>query len=66
MPAGFPAVVTRPKSTNKPSHPTPYRPLVRRRLASILVFVLHILKASIRGGWTRRCAEMIPPDRWLH
>ena len=44
----------RPKMHNKPSHPTPTRRVVGRFLASILVLGLHGLRASIRGGWTRR------------
>ena len=41
--------------THKASRPTPTRFLVWRGLASILVLGLHSLRASIRGGWTRRC-----------
>ena len=51
------AVPQRTKKHNKVSHPTPTRWVVQRRSASILVLDLHSLRASFRGGWTRRCAD---------
>lgn len=53
------------KTPNKASHPTPTRWAVRRFLASILIFGLHSLRASIRGGWTQRSALIDRPIRLL-
>jgi hypothetical protein len=47
------------KTLNKASHPTPTRRVVRRRMASILVLGLHSIRASIRGGWTRRSSYRV-------